>query len=95
MPLDVVTLGVAASVSDVGISSASLPPVARVGEQLKLFVSTTATAATAAQLTIRNNGRLVISQQVQVQAGAGRLDLRAAVPDLPAAARAQRRPGLV
>jgi uncharacterized membrane protein len=60
---------------DVQVTGVALPLAARAGERLRMSVQTQSTATTTAQLTVSNNGHPVLTQQVQVPAGANQLDV--------------------
>lgn len=81
VPLDIVSLGASIPAQDLRISAVTLPPAAREGERLQLSVSTESPTATPATLTVRSNGRVVISRQVQVPAGSGTLSVDLPTPE--------------
>jgi uncharacterized membrane protein len=78
--LEIVPLDSTPSGLDVQISGVDMPPAARPGEQLRLDVQTSATAATSARLTVSSGGRPVLTRQVAVPAGAGQIEVELPAP---------------
>jgi uncharacterized membrane protein len=81
--LEVVPLTSASAGLDAQISGISVPPAVRAGQQLPMVLDTTSTAAVDARVIVRDNGKTVLTQAIQVPAGSGRLELALPEP-LPA-----------
>jgi uncharacterized membrane protein len=75
VPLEVVQLSGAADGLDAQIAGLELPASAREGQQLRLVIRTTSSAATSARLQVDEDGQLLADQEVQVPAGDGEFEV--------------------